>query len=424
MESKKVQKKRVLIIDASPLFREFLTEKLAMENVEVETASGKRDAFTKMLTSLPDLIIIDIENSFADLMDFLQKKYNNLNAKTIPIVISGPILERKKIAALVQFGVVKYFAKPIKFDIFFESIGRILNANFSMDSTQCVLEIHHNDNIIFVEIAQGLNREKIALLKYKISEMIDKYEIKNPKLVVMMTNLTLSFVDGINVELLLDTLVYDKRIMKKNIKILSFDTFIADLIEGHPQYYGIKVIQNLAEALTSIVDAKNMSSNITDIIADTILTSDEEEEAAGSVQMRFLADSDNDQKSESTSGSLLNIAIVDDDDVIRTILQKTFANIGAETSVFSTGADFINSIGTQDYDLVILDIFMTGTSGLDILTQLRNRSKPVPVLIYSQATQREYVVRALSLGAKSYLVKPQKPEAIIQKAMEILHEKL
>ena len=40
--------KQVLIIDASPMFREFLTEKLTEENVKVETASLKRDAFTKL----------------------------------------------------------------------------------------------------------------------------------------------------------------------------------------------------------------------------------------------------------------------------------------------------------------------------------------------------------------------------------------
>ena len=42
--------KQVLIIDASPMFREFLTEKLTEENVKVETASLKRDAFTSIDT--------------------------------------------------------------------------------------------------------------------------------------------------------------------------------------------------------------------------------------------------------------------------------------------------------------------------------------------------------------------------------------
>ena len=118
--------KQVLIIDASPLFREFLKEKLTAERVGVEVVQGKRDAFTKLISILPDLAILDITDSFEDLMEFLDKKQRDPNAKSIPIIISGPLIAREKIAMLAQFGVVKYFTKPIKFDIFFESIGRRL----------------------------------------------------------------------------------------------------------------------------------------------------------------------------------------------------------------------------------------------------------------------------------------------------------
>ena len=58
------------------------------------------------------------------------------------------------IAALAKYGVIKYFAKPIQFDIFFEAIGKILNNQLSLDTTPCVLDLHRNGNIIFIEIAQ------------------------------------------------------------------------------------------------------------------------------------------------------------------------------------------------------------------------------------------------------------------------------
>ncbi len=417
------QQKEVLIIDASPLFREFLKEKLSLENVHVETAAGKRDAFTKLINILPDLVIIDVEESFADLMDFLQKKYNDPNAKRIPIIISGPELEKSKLAMLVQFGIVKYFHKPIKFDIFFEAIGKILRANFSLDSTPCVLEIHHSGNVIFIEIAQGLNREKIALLKYKITEMIDSNNMQNPKVVLMMTNLSLSFVDGINVELLLDTVTSNDKIQKRNVKVLSLDEFVKDLIDGHPEYAGIKVIKNLADALNTIVDNTNQNSSAADVIADTLLSSDDEDRT-GSVEMRFLSDSGQTAESAKNEGVLLKIAIVDDDEVIRKLLEQTFSSIGAESIIFETGEKFLQAIETEDFDLAVVDIFMPGLSGFDVLTKLINRSKPIPSIVYSQATQKEYVINALSLGAKGYLVKPQKPEVIIHKALEVLHDKL
>ena len=67
-------KKQVLIIDATPMFREFLTEKLTEEKIEVETAQGHRDAVIKIANDLPDLIILDIETSIDDMQEFLDRK--------------------------------------------------------------------------------------------------------------------------------------------------------------------------------------------------------------------------------------------------------------------------------------------------------------------------------------------------------------
>ena len=414
------RKKQVLIINAAPMFREFLREKLASENVAVEISDGRLDSVSKIVRVLPDLIIIDIESSLSEVMDLLERKMDDPNAKRIPVIISGPVMERSEISSLVQYGVVKYFSKPIKFDIFFEAIGKIIRVNLSMDTNPCVLEIHHNGSIIFVEVAQGLNREKISLLKYRISEMIDAYKIKEPKMVVMMTNLQLSFVDGINVELLLDTVTADERIQHRNIKILSLDNFMDEFLDGHVEYVGVKVIKDLTTALGSLVGKSNASGDATDIIANSILAGDDED-ATGMVDIRFGNDGDAD--SLNTEGSLLTVAIVDDDEVVRKILSQSFMSLGITVETFDSGAAFAQAIKTKNYDLAVLDIFMQGISGYDILKEVRTLQKPIPIIVYSQAVQREYVIQALSLGAKGYLAKPQKPEVVLRKAMEILHER-
>lgn len=416
------RKKQVLIINAAPMFREFVKEKLSSENVSAEIADGRLDAFSKMVRSIPDLIIIDIEESFEEVMDLLERKMSDPNAKKIPVIIAGPEMERAQISSLVQYGVVKYFSKPIKFDVFFEAIGKIIRANLSMDTTPCVLEIHHNGNVIFVEVAQGLNREKISLLKYKISEMIDNYKIKDPKVIVMMTNLQLSFVDGINLELLLDTVLADNRIQSRNVKILSLDDYMNDFIDGHVEYIGVKVLKDLTSALGSIVGKGQAAGDATEIIADSILAG-QDDDTTGSVDIRFGMESGEDGSLDS-DGSLLNIAIVDDDEVVRKILAQSFQSAGVTTEVFESGAKFAQAIQTKSFDLAVLDIYMQGVNGFDILNQLRAREKPIPAIVYSQAVQREYVIQALSLGAKGYLAKPQKPEVILKKAMEILHDRI
>lgn len=408
--------KQVLIIDASPILREFIKAKLNSENVGVEFADGHRDGTTKLLSLLPDLVILNIENSVQESEEFLEKKKRDPNGKLIPMIVCGPVIQPEEVSSLVQYGVFKYFTKPIKFDVFFESIGKLLKIDFSMDTTPCVLDIHLNGKIIFIEIAMGLNREKIMLMKYRLSEIIDNNELKDPKVVLMMTDLQLSFVDGANLELLFSNVISDMRIRRKNIKVLSLSQITKDLIDGHPEYSGIEVVTSLSSVLGSLVDQPT-GDGIADVISDNILTATVEDEDTV-MATRFSIDSGNDAKSE---GNFIKAAILDDDQVIRTILTKSFQNIGATLDVFETGNDFISSLETKTYDILILDIFMPGLSGFEILKTLVEKKIKLPVIVYSQAVQKEAIVQALSLGAKAYLIKPQKPEAIIQKVTEVLH---
>ena len=200
----KFNAKQVLIIDASPMSETFLKEKLAAEQIKVTLAKGDRDAFQKMVSQLPNLIIIDVEKDFDQIQNFLENKLHEPNAVRIPMIISGPQIPKEQVANLIKFGVIKYFTRPIKFDAFFQAIGKILHMTMTIDETECFLETHVNGNMIFIEIAKGLNRDKISLLKYRLSEILDRNTFHDPKVILMMTNLDLTFVDGANLELLFD----------------------------------------------------------------------------------------------------------------------------------------------------------------------------------------------------------------------------
>lgn len=411
--------KKVLLIDAPPLFREFLKEKLSIEKIDVDIAHGNRDAFTKLVSTLPDLVVVYSPDNFQDLIDFLDKKKYDPNASRIPVILIGPPLEADQLEALPSYNVLKYFNKPVKFDIFFESIGRVLRTNFSIDTTPCILELHLNENIIFVEVAQGLNREKLALLKYRISEMIDNNHLIAPKVILMMTDLSLCFVDGANLEYLLDNIIADSRVIRRNVKVLSLDSFTKELIKGHKKYEGIEVAENLSSILNSLVDSGTATS-VADVISDKILMATEDV-SEGSVQMKFHSESGVMEEKANTLEHQLAIAVVDDDIVTLRLLKSCFATISVQVDCFSSGSEFLGATNRKIYDLVILDIFMPGLSGFDILNFLHTKHYPSPVIIYSNITQRESVVQALSLGAKSFLVKPQKPDVIIQKSLEVIN---
>lgn len=410
--------KNVLIIDAPVMLREFLTEKLSAEKVAVESADSQRDAVARMFSILPDLIILNVEKSVEDVYEFLSKKKNDVNGKKIPIIMCGPVLGKEEVADLAQYGVIKYFAKPIKFDIFFESIGRVLRMPFAVDDTPCILDIHLSKNIIFIEIALGLNHEKIAMLKYRLSDIIEKNHLAMPTVILMLTSLSLSFVDGYNLEYLFETVTSDNRILKKNIKVLSLDSITKEFIEGHTELNGIEVVENLSSVLNSLVEG-NVTADAQDVIADTLLVP-EKDVSSSTIEMRFSSESESEKEKKKMSAK---IAVVDSDPAVCQSLLNVLQSISNEISVFQNGTQFVQSLSQNKYDIAIMEIYLPGINGFQILKTLLDKNISLDVIVYSQITQKEYIMQTLRLGAKSYILKPQKPEVVFQKVVEILNAK-
>lgn len=412
--------KKVLIIDSHQLFRDFLKNKLSLDQIEVTLSQQNRDGYTKMISTLPNLVIMDMGPDNQNEMDLLEKKASDINTANIPVIITGPSAERASIASLAKYGVIKYFAKPIQFDVFFDAIGKVLKIPLSMDLTPSVLDIHHNGNIIFIEFAQGLNQEKLSLLQYKLTDMIEHEHIESPKVIIMFTGLELTFVDGCNIEFLIDNVLACPKIHTKNVKILSTNKFIADLIEGHKDYAGVEVSDNLPRILNSLVDT-SLTSSVSDLITDRIITSSAvSDEEISSINNNFFSDQSDDILDSSKSGTVLNVAIVDSDTQSLLLTRTVFETVGSNCSQYINGADFLNEYEPGKFDLVILDIQLADNRGLEILQTFQHQHDAPPVVVYSQSLQKDLVVKVLSSGAKSYIIKPQKPNILLQKCLSLL----
>lgn len=411
--------KKVLISDNYPLFRDFLKQKLSEEQIEIITTQENRDLYTKLITNLPNLLILDLSDDDSLDMEFLQKKLSDSNTANIPIIITGPQKDRSAIASLAKYGVIKYFEKPVQFDLLFKSIGNTIHTPIPIDTTPCVLDLHRNNKVIFIELALGLNREKLSLMRFKLSEMIESEKIENPKIVIMLTNLELSFVDGYNLEFLIDNVLSCPRVHNKNVKILSLSPFLKELLDGHPDYSEIEMSNNLSRVLNDLVDT-SLSTNIPDIITSQILTkTDIEKMDKDSMATRFSSDSI-DKSIKKNAGTVLNVAIIDSDESTLEISKNSFEQVGAICQCFTKGKQFIENYAEGKFDLIVLDVLLEDKTGLSLLQVLQKRPHSPPVIVYSQSLQKEIVVKVLSIGAKSYIVKPQKPNILVKKALAVL----
>ena len=233
--------------------------------------------------------------------------------------------------------------------------------------------------------------------------------------ILMLTNIQLSFVDGLNLELLIDNISAEGRIPNKYIKILTNDVFTKELVKGHPEYFGIQVSSNIETIMEFIVD-QGSNCNIKEFIFDKVLTSDKP------VEESVLGFIDSKSNLEGNFGSMMRIAVIDDDIVVRKLLQNTFSSVSGETDLFETAVAFFDSLSAgKEYDAVIMDLYLPDMDGISVLKNFQRKALQIPVIVYSKAAAKEVVMQALSLGARSYLVKPQKPSVVLGKVLEILH---
>ena len=418
--------KQILIIEETSLFREFLKLKLEDNGFEVFTGISAMDGITKMRNLVPDLIILDYHlDGRQGFMDVLKQKKTSPNTINTPVIILAQKIDQKRLIELVPYNVKKIFTKPVKIDALFVTISELLGVRLKIDESPGIVEVHVNDSIIFIEIAKGLNRDKLDLLRFKIIELIKLYDIKVPKVIVMLSDIKLGFGDAPNMQKLLETVIQASRAKLRYIRVLTIDDFVRKYINGQKEYSEIEVVSNLQYAMDGLlaeIDRVNEhAGKKAEIIGDKILQAKNREDEE-SMALKFDAEAKM-ASFELMRQSLQNlrVAVIDDDFVIQEMIKNTFQKTGALVSCYSNGEEFLNEVTTDgDFDLAFLDLNMPKIDGLAVLKALQARDIQYPVIVLSAVMQRETMIKAFQMGIKSYLVKPLKPEDIFRKSIEIL----
>ncbi|GGV76943.1 DNA-binding response regulator [Streptomyces gelaticus] len=106
--------------------------------------------------------------------------------------------------------------------------------------------------------------------------------------------------------------------------------------------------------------------------------------------------------------------LVDDHQVVRRGL-RTFLEIQDDIEVVGEAADGAEGVARTEElrpDVVLMDIKMPGTDGIEALRRLRELENPAKVLIVTSFTEQRTVVPALRAGASGYVYKDVDPDAL------------
>ena len=106
------------------------------------------------------------------------------------------------------------------------------------------------------------------------------------------------------------------------------------------------------------------------------------------------------------------ILIIDDESSIRTALANILHDEGHQTTLAESGEAAIAQFAREEFDLIILDLWLPGIDGMIVLERLRAAGAP-PVIVISGHGNIDTAVRATRLGAYDFLEKPLSLERVL-----------
>lgn len=105
---------------------------------------------------------------------------------------------------------------------------------------------------------------------------------------------------------------------------------------------------------------------------------------------------------------MIKVMIVEDDPMVAA-LNKAYLEQIKGFELVATAKSYVQAIDclkTMAIDLILLDVFMPGQNGMDLLKQIRSDNQDVDVILVTAAADTKTIKNALKLGAVDYLIKP------------------
>lgn len=114
------------------------------------------------------------------------------------------------------------------------------------------------------------------------------------------------------------------------------------------------------------------------------------------------------------------ILIIEDEASLRKTLARILQQAGFEVTTAESAEQGLDYLKTTNFDLVFTDLRLPGMAGLEALKHIQATNPNIPVVLFTAQPDINSAVEALRHGATDYLLKPLKPEIILERTKTIL----
>jgi two-component system response regulator PilR (NtrC family) len=108
-----------------------------------------------------------------------------------------------------------------------------------------------------------------------------------------------------------------------------------------------------------------------------------------------------------------SILVVDDEEIMREILETLLVREGYEVRLAESGAEAVDLARSHSFDAAVLDVMMPGMDGLATLAELKRLDDELPVVMVTAFASVETAISAMKSGAFDYITKPFKNDEVL-----------
>jgi CheY-like chemotaxis protein len=115
------------------------------------------------------------------------------------------------------------------------------------------------------------------------------------------------------------------------------------------------------------------------------------------------------------------VLVVDDEEVIRKFLKINLVNWGYEVREAVDGAEALEQLKLDDFNLLICDIIMPNKNGWEVLKEMRSdpKTKDIPIIVLTGKNEDTEMFKGYDMGANYYMTKPF-TKAQLQYGLELM----
>ncbi len=416
-------KKLILLIDDDPALLMYLKEKLEENDWIVIAVVNPVRAINSYYDLNPDCVIIDIHMKDKNGLDVLLQLKEKMKQQFIPTIMISHDHSKEIRIKSYKLGTDDFIQKPIDIEEFVVRINRQLERKQAIDNVMLIDELTRVYNRKFLpqtyeRFVSSLNRRREPFCLVLVD--LDHFKKVNDTYGHIVGDEVLStFADTVRKRLRINDIIIRyggeefiillpetrgkeaKLVLERILKEFSNIPF-----EVNGEEFYCSFSSGIHEVHSNETD---MKKNIE--IADGALY---EAKQAGRNQIKVAAIHHHDIKKKT-----LHVGIVDDDPIIRTMLEdlisksKMMDSFTVDIQTFKDGMEFIEAnwhLKNNEQYLIILDGMMPRMDGLEVLQKLRGLpyQERFTVMMLTSRKSEHDITRALQLGADDYITKPFK----------------